>query len=240
MSLAWIYIICLITIFLVTEIGALLKISSQKRFHNDEGIGSKKQVIGINLVNKLIEQCSLKNVKISKLNASKTNYYSFKYNVIKLAPVTYYSYEFSQLSIVSHCFRQAKFAQKHTFFSMIYIFLHKLSKITACMILPIILIFSIITSIVNANYCKWIIFVAIMVYLLFSLIEFSLFFIKKIRTKYLLTDLRKINLFDNDELEIMEKQLKSIANLEFYEFSSSTLFIFKLFNPDIIFKPSKN
>lgn len=236
MSIILTYLFCFISIIIVAETGIIFRNNSLSQFSKDEGIGSTKKIIGCELAKTLSNQSDLKNIKISKLNAKKTNYYSVKYNVIKLSPITHNSYELSQLSIATHCFRQAKFAQKNTLFNMLYIVVNFISKLISGLYLPAILILSITMPSKSESLKTKLLLALLATYIVVYLIELAIYFIKKARTQQIVKDLEKTNLFDNDELYVMSNQLKCICKLEFFDYSFYTFFLFKILNLDNIFK----
>lgn len=239
MNIVLIYVLCLVSILLIPEVGIIFRIYSKKRFTADEGIGLKKEINGHDLLMVLSKQNQLRNLKITKLNAKSTNYYSSKYNVIKLSPITYHSYELSQISIASHCYRRAKFAQHHTFFYLAYTCLHTLAKLISLIFLPSLICCAILNAMTNKTFPALILTIVLIAYVASFVIELILYLIKLGRTKSIVKDLGRSTLFETSELEIVSKQLKCICNLEFFDFTNQTFFIFKIFNPDLLFNTNK-
>lgn len=236
MNIVLVYVLCLASLLLIPEIGIIFRFYSKKQFSLNEGIGLKKEINGHDLLVVLSKQNKLNNLKITKLSAKKTNYYSSTYNVIKLSPVTYHSYELSQLSITSHCYRRAKLAQKHTFIYIAYTCIHALTKSVALILLPSTICCAILNSLTNKSFPTLILTVILIAYFASFVVELILYLIKIYTTKIVLNDLKRSMLFEPGELEIVSKQMKCICNLEMFEFTNQTYFILKIFNPDLIFK----
>lgn len=239
MNIVLIYLLCLGAILIIPEVGIIFRIRAKKQISADEGIGLKKEINGHDLLVILAKQNRLKNLKITKLQARSTNYYSSRYHVIKLSPITYHSYELSQLSIASHCYRRAKLAMEHTFLYLSYTCIHTLAKTISLIFLPSLICCAIINSFVSSSIPTLILTIILIAYFVSFIIELILYLIKLGRTNSVIQDLKRSTLFEDSELEIVSKQLKCICNLEVFDFTNQTFFIFKLLSPDLIFHQNK-
>lgn len=240
MSVIVIYILCIGACLLVFLTGSFLNNSALQTFHSTEGAYAVEKIVGKDLIFSLSKNSHVINLKTVKLQAKKTNYYSFKYNVIKLAPVTFASFELSQLAISTHCFSQAKLAQNHTLFYLLKIISNFISKLISAFFIPVFLICAILNSKASTHTAYFI--------LLFYLIAFSFCFIIELigliinlnSSKKVLNDLQATKPFSENELEILAKQLKAICKINFYDYSRYSIILLKLASPDMLFQINKN
>lgn len=234
MSIVVLYILCICAIFANFIVGTSLKNYALKLFKQTEGMYSNKKITGNELILTLNKHTQLKNLKLTKLKARKTNYYSFKYNVIKLSPVTFASYELSQLSISANCFMQAKLAQHHTIFYMFKLFFIFVSKIISAIFLPLFLICAIINKNASTHTAYFLILFSLIAFVLCMLIQLVDFLINIISSKKILGIIKSTNKFSVTELEIMQKQLTAVCKILYYDYSRYTILLFHLISPDAL------
>lgn len=236
MNLILLYTFCIVAIILNYLVGIILKNSALKQFAKTEGLPAECKITGSKLILYLSEQVDLKNLQVVKLKAKKTNYFSFKYNVIKLSPITFNSYELSQLSIASHCFMQAKTCQKHTILYIFKLFFVFISKCISALFLPSFLI----CAIINTQLSQTINFYLLVAFVICFIIQSLDYLINLNSQKYLLKDLNSANLFTEKEIEIIKKQIVSINKIVFYDYSRYTIFFLQFTSPDILIQLNSN
>lgn len=236
MSIIIIYLLCFFAMLAVYCTGTFLRSSAMNLLSRTKGKFSSNLIIGGELLLALSKQAKLKNLTIIKLKAKKTNYYSFKYNVIKLSPVTHASYELSQLSIVSHCYGQAKLSQNHSLFYMFRLFFNFVSKLVSALFLPILLICAIINVKSESAVLRTILLITMLLFLVCFIIQLLDYLINVLTAKKIVSDLKSTNLLTESEIEIMSEQLRSICKIVFYDYSRFVFVFLKLASPDILFQ----
>lgn len=228
------YIISILAVILVLFTGYILRVNANRPFFINEGIGSKIKLTSHELVEKLIKKNKLTNLAVTKLDASKTNYYSVKYNAIKLAPTTYHSYELSSLAISASCANEAKTSQKQTFLVLAKNFFDIICKVVATLFIPTALICAIIhTSNANIVY-YYILLYSLIAYISSFIIEILILIFDLITVKKCNKDLKELEVFDDEEYKIVTSQIKAIYMLKFFEYTRFTFKFFTLASPDTI------
>lgn len=234
------YILSFVLILFAIISGYVLKIKAQKVFSETEAVGSEKEITGEILTKTLAKNNNL-NTTIAKINTNKTNYYSFKYNVIKLSSNTLYSYEFSQLAICAFCTKQALFAKNNGFLYVVNIALNFLAKLLTIIFIPTLLVCSILNISFNLNKISFLILtisaVCFAVCIVFELIKLLF---QLISTKKFISNIKKTNFFSEKELNILKNQMQAIYKLSYADFTTYSLSFFKLLNPDILFNVKSN
>lgn len=234
MSILVLYILCICAVFANFVIGTSLKNYALKLFKQTEGMHSNQKITGSELILTLNKHTQLKSLKLTKLKARKTNYYSIKYNVIKLSPVTFASYELSQLSIAANCFMQAKLAQHHTIFYMFKLFFNFVSKIISAIFLPLFLICAIINKNASTHTAYFLILFSLIAFVLCMLIQLVDLLINILYSKNILNAIKITNKFSDTELATMQKQLTAVCKILYYDYSRYTILLFHLISPDAL------
>lgn len=241
MNIILIYISCLVALFVALLVGFIL--SRHIDFAMEE---SKNQILSSNLSGEeltkiLIDLYNLKNVKIIKLNAKKTNYYSSKYNVIKLSERSLDGNDLNSLTTCASVANKARFVQHHTFSFLLDTALTFLSKLFFVSFIPLILVFSIL----NANTPKikawkiamFVLLICFSFAFLFSIIKY---FIKKAHINSCINKIKEAKIFIPKESEELKLELQNLNNLELFNSLQQSLAFFKLFSPDFVFHVKKH
>ena len=236
MKIITIYIISFVCLFLELLTGFIVGKTSFYNNNKDDENEEKNRLNGKELTNQLISFYKLKNVKIARLNTNKTNYYSSKYNAIKLSPSSLDETDLSNQATCVYVTNQAKFVQDHTLLHILSTALSFLSKIFLVSFIPITLIFSIINiSKQNLNFPAIVILVSLTCFVFAFIFASIKFLIKILFTKNCLKKVKTTNLFDDKDFEILKKELLNLDKEDYINFLYTSLAFFKLFSPDFIF-----
>lgn len=236
MNIIIIYIFCFVSLFAQLLAGFIAGKTISDSKIKDEDDNQKNRLTGKELTDKLSNFYKLKNVKIARLNSKKTNYYSSKYNAIKLSPSSLDETDLSNQTTCVYVTNQACFAQNHTLLYILDTALSLLSKIFLVSFIPITLIFSIINvSKQNLTYPTTVIFIALICFV-FAFVYASIrFLIKTLFTKNCLKKIKTTNLFDEKDFENLKIKLFNLEKKDYMNFLYTSLAFFKLFSPDFIF-----
>ena len=138
------YILCFCAVIAVLIVGYFLNnqaIACVKKYQfkqNKKGLGAKE------LADTTFKAYKLTNTALTTLRAKKTNYFSSRYNAIKLSPETIYSPYLFDLAIFLKCSNQAKKQQYNYISSMLYNIVTLISKVVSALFVPVVFIFAII------------------------------------------------------------------------------------------------
>lgn len=232
MNINYLYIFSIIALIIFPTIGYFCYWVYSKKINLDN-FSTKNALNGREFTEKLIELDNLKNVKISKLNNKKTNYYSSKYNVIKLSPENYTSNQLSALAVCANCENQARLAQQKTLFFLTKTAISIISNIISVIFLPSLLILAIINTSNPSNINSIILFVFLICFTLSFIFQAIILVFELISTKKCKENLKKINLFEKDELEFLSKQLTALTVYSFYKFTRMEFSFFNLLVPNL-------
>lgn len=231
MNINYLYIFSIIALIIFPTIGYFCYWAYSKKINLDD-LSTKNALNGREFTEKLIELDNLKNVKISKLNNKKTNYYSSKYNVIKLSPENYTSNQLSAIAVCTNCENQARLAQQKTLFFLTKTAISIISNIISAIFLPSLLILAIINTSSPSNINAIILFVFLICFTLSFIFQAIILVFELISTKKCKENLEKINLFQKDELEFLNKRLTALTVYSFYKFTRMEFSFFNLLVPN--------
>lgn len=232
MNINYIYIFSIIALIIFPIIGYFCYFFNSKTEENNQTRKSNHDISGLELTQKLIALDKLKNVKITKLNNKKTNYYSSKYNVIKLNPFCYFSSELSSLAVCANCENQARLAQQKTLFFLTKTAISIIANIISAIFLPSLLILAIINTSNPSNINAMILLVFLICFTLSFIFQAIILVFELISTKKCKENLNKLNLFQKDELEFLSKQLTALSVYNFYKFTRMEFSFFNLLVPN--------
>lgn len=231
------YILCFCAVIAVLIVGYFLNnqaITCVKKYQfkqNKKGLGAKE------LADTTFKAYKLTNTALTTLRVKKTNYFSSRYNAIKLSPETIYSPYLFDLAIFLKCSNQAKKQQYNYISSMLYNIVTLISKVVSALFVPVVFIFAIINISFGLEHLANIAtIVALICFVITFLIQLSLYFIIQSKTKQIKDDIKSLQTFEDDEISILHELIIALNKYDFFDYTRLSLGIFTLLNPATIFE----
>ena len=229
------YFIAALLIIAVLAIGFLLNNQARACFSAHKNETHSKGLLAKDFAEKLFAHNKLRNITLINLRAKKTNYYSAKYNVIKVLPEVASSSYLFDLAICAKCTNQAT-KQQYNYISSTLTFITTIfTKIVSMLFIPTILISAILNIGFELEKASYIItLTSIICYLIAFILQFVLFFIEQASVKKVVSNIKKAELLEENELKTLEYLLGVLNKFEFFDWTRLSLKIFTLLNPATI------
>lgn len=231
------YTLCFLAVIIVLTIGyffnnqAIVVVKKYQYNQNKKGIGARE------LATKTFTKLKLTSTALVPLRAKKTNYFSTRYNAIKLSPETIYSPYLYDLAIFLRCANQAKKQQYNYISALLYNVLSFISKIISALFVPLVFIFAIINiSFGLENVAKTATIITLICYVSFFLIKLLLYFITQSKTTKIKEDIKSLETFEDDEVTALQELIIALNKYEFFDFTRLSLGIFTLLSPATLFE----
>ena len=237
MNILVLYLLSLCSVILTLTIGYFVGYKASVRFYNNND--HSRHLTASMLAEKLINKNNLLNVNITKLNSSKTNYYSTKYNEIKLSPEVKDSTNLSALAISANCANQARLNQKLSIPHFLKLSFSFISKIIPIIFIPLVLVCAIINVSSTSSIPTLLILIGLIGNTCSVLIQTIIFFFELKSTKHLSKDINSLEELNSQEKERITKLLSELCIINFYDFTRLNLKFLNLLSPDRVFKQSK-
>ena len=171
-------------------------------------------------------------VNVVKFNGRLTNFYSSKFNVIKLSSEIYFSNSFSSICLAAYLSAQAHLASYGNLFIRTKWFFKPLSMIIASLLIPVILVTAIMQS---TNTLPEIAFIAAVstfsCFVLCVALKLIMLFVESKTIKKALELLKISNALNANELKLAENHLKSIIISNFAQYFACLFAFIKLLVP---------
>lgn len=226
------YSLCLLAIIIVLTTGYFLNKRAIASFKIYENRQSQKKIISKELALKLFSVSGLRSTSLTVLKAKKSNYFSAKYNAIKLTPETTYSNCLFDLAICSKCALQAKKQQYNYISSAIKYIVSLVSNLISILFIPTILICSILNISFGLEKFAFLATITIVIcYFASFLLSLLILCLNKLSTKNIIPDLEKTGFFEPNEINELLSIIKEIYNFEFFNYTRLSLILFSLANP---------
>lgn len=230
------YILSFVAVILVLCTGFFISQNAKIVIEKGSEEQNKSNTTGKELANKLISQNNLKNITTVNLKARHTNYYSLKYNVLKFDPEIANSTSFSALAVCAYHTNQAKIHQKHTIGGLIKNIFDFVFKAISFIFIPLVLICAIINNSSPTHFPMFLIILTLILYCVAFAIELIFFLCNFKNVKNCLNDLKSTNLFSDEELKILQENLKALNKIEFFNYTRWTLNFLWFISPDFLFR----
>lgn len=231
------YLLCFFAVIAVLCVGYLLNnqaVTCVKKYQYKQ---NKKETFAKEISTKLFEQYKLTNTGIVTLNTKKTNYFSARYNVIKLSPDAIYSPYLYNLAVFIKCAKQAKRQQYNYITTLLYSVMTFISKLVSALFVPVVFVSAILNiSFGYENIAKIITIVALICYVATFLIQLILYFITQSTSHSIKDDIKNLELFEEDEITALYELIISLNKFDFFDYTRLSLGIFTLLNPATIFE----
>jgi len=230
------YIISFLLIIAVLGFGVLINSQARVCFHGHKDEQNSKGLMGKEFSEKLFAHNKLRNISFVTLNAKKTNYYSAKYNVIKVAPGVAESSFLFDLALCAKCTNQATKQQYNYITATLKLLLSAFVKFMYIAFIPIVLICSILNITLGLEKISFIIvLVSIICYALAFIIQIIMHFIDQSTVNKITKNIEKLELFDEKELKTLEILISTLNKFEFFETTRLSLRLFTFMSPGTIF-----
>ena len=231
------YLLCFFAVIAVLCVGYLLNnqaVTCVKKYQYKQ---NKKETFAKEISTKLFEQYKLTNTGIVTLNTKKTNYFSARYNVIKLSPDAIYSPYLYNLAVFIKCAKQAKRQQYNYITTLVYSVMTFISKLVSALFVPVVFVSAILNiSFGYENIAKIITIVALICYVATFLIQLILYFITQSTSHSIKDNIKNLELFEEDEVTALYELIISLNKFDFFDYTRLSLGIFTLLNPATIFE----
>ena len=231
------YILCFLAVIGVLTVGyffnnqAIACVKKHQYKQNKKGVGAKE------LADTTFKTYKLTNTALTTLRAKKTNYFSSRFNAIKLSPETIYSPYLYDLAIFLRCSNQAKKQQYNYISLMFFNAFYFVSKIVSALFVPIVFIFAIINiSFGLEKLAKIVTIIALICYVITFLVQLLLYFLIQSKTIKIKEDIKSLETFEDDEVSILHELTIALNKYEFFDYTRLSLGIFTLLNPATIFE----
>lgn len=229
------YILDFITILLFLGVGFIFNNQAKVCYVKLKTEKNSKDITSKEFSELLFRQNKLNSIGIRILKSKKTNYYSPNYNVIKLAPEVADSTYLFDIAICTKCTIQATNQQYHYFSSTIKQLLIILSRIFLVLFVPAIFISSILNISFSIEKVSYLISIISLLSVYFAfLIRLVMLFGDNYSAKKHIEILKKLNLFEDNELKNINSLLIALNKFEFFDFTRLLLKIFKFANPGFL------
>ena len=235
MNILMLYFLCVCMLVIMLVSGHFIGFKASVNFYACEKCSSKETTAS-QLAEKLIAHNKLLNVKMSCLNAKKTNYYSASYNVIKLSPEVKNSNNLSALAKSAYCANQARLSHRFGFLYIIKTAFSFISKPFPIIFIPLTLVCAILHTSTGASVAELLILITLIGTLTSFLIEIIIFLFEVKSVKSLIKDIKQLDEFSEEETKIISSLLYDICKADFYMSTRLILKFLALLNPDPIFK----
>ena len=234
------YTLDFLIIIAVLCIGFFINNNAVSFFDKHKDLENSKQITASEFSNLLFAYNKLKNINLITLRSKKTNYYSAKYNVIKVAPEVANSIFLFDLAICARCTHQATRQQYNYISSALKLIFDTLAKIVSILLIPITLICAILNISFGLEKISFIISLSFLIcYVFVFVIQLVLFFVSQSTTKQIVSNIEKMQILNDSDLKIIDDSLKAINKFNFFNFTRLSLKIFELASPATIFGKSE-
>lgn len=236
MSIEVLYILCITMSLLVLITGYFVGFSKSttldefKQKQNENNLRGAELSEILNYKNKLI------NVNIAGIKSKNTNYFSLKYNVIKMSPELKTDSSLTSLAIAARLANNAKQGQKHTIIYFIKLTARFLAKLFSSIFIPSLLLCAILNSSIQSSLPKTILFITFALYIISFIIYLLLLIFDLISNKSINNDITSLNVFNYEELKSIKKLTNCLCFVDFFDNTRNTLAFLKLASLDNIFK----
>ena len=229
------YLLCFFAVIGVLAVGYVLNNQANACVVKHQYKQNKKGIGPMELSPILFEKNKTPNTVLVALNAKKTNYFSSSFNAIKLSPETIYSPYLFDLAIFIRCSNQAKKQQYNYITATLYKIMSIISKLVFVLFVPIVFI----AAILNISFglektAKIITIISLLCYIVVFLIQLILHFIVQSKVKYIKDDIKNLEIFEEDEINILLSLVSSLNKYEFFDITRFSLGVFALLNPATI------
>ena len=231
------YILSFFAILIVLTVGYFMNKQSVACFKHYQNKENKKGIISKELALQLFKQNRLKGTALTTLKAKKSNYFSAKYNVIKLSPETINSPYLFDLAICAKCANHAKTQQYKYISSALKYIVSIISKFISIMIIPIILISSILNISGGLNKIAFTIsLIALIIYVVMFIIEYILYISNQLSSQKISLDLENTGFFDHEETTALLDLITALNKFDFFSFTRLCFNMFLFTNPAYVVK----
>ena len=231
------YLPCFFAVIAVLSIGYLINNQAINCVKKHQYKQNKKETFAKELSVKLFEQYKLTNTGIVTLNTKKTNYFSARYNVIKLSSDATYSPYLFNLAMFIKCAKQAKRQQYNYISTLLYTVMSFISKIVSALFVPIVFVSAIMNiSFGHESIAKIITIVALICYVSTFLIQLILYFVTQSTSYSIKDDIKNLEIFEDDEITALYELIISLNKFNFFDYTRLSIGIFTLLNPATIFE----
>lgn len=241
MDLIILYIIAILLVFAVLAIGYLLNGQARICFNTHKNETNSKGLTSNEFAEHLFKHNKLRNISLITLRAKKTNYYSAKYNVIKVTPEVANSIYLFDLAICAKCTNKAIKQQYNYISSTIKMIANLFTKIISFIFIPVVLIAAILNisfGLENASFL--ITLITIILYLLAFVIQLILHCIEQSSVKKNISNIKNAKILEDAELKTLEYYLIALNKFEFFDWTRISIKIFTFLSPATIFDKSSN
>lgn len=240
MNVILIYILSIIAIILFPMIGYFLYIIFLNKSNSSKFTANSFCVSGNELIENLAKKHKLSNLKTVKLDAKKTNYFYPKYNVIKLSPETYYASDTKSLANCIFYENQARLCQQKTLLYLLKTALNFTANLLSAIFIPAILILSIINTTNPSATIQLIMLIFLICYAVSFVLQIIMLLCDIISLKKYKPELKNLNIFSEDEIIELAKNLNQICFYNFYKNTRKVYVFLALTNPDNILRINSN
>lgn len=226
------YILCIVSVLAILTIGFVLNNHAQICINNYGTKENSKGITAKEFTNLMFQQNKLKNIDISSLKSKKTNYYSAKYNVIKLSPEIIYSANFYNIAICAKCTNHAT-KQQYTYISATLCTIFSvIAKIISLLFVPIVFICAILNiSFRFEKFAYVTTIIALVCYVIMFLVQLIIYFLNQLSTKQTKIEIEKLGIFEDSDIKNIHLLHKALNKTEFFSFTRLSLSFLSLLNP---------
>lgn len=230
------YILSFIAVVLVLGTGFFVSKNAKNTIEKGSAELNENTITGKELANKLILQNGLKNITAVNLKARHTNYYSFKYNVLKFDPEIANSTSISALAVCAYHTNQAKNYQNHTILCLIKSIFDFIFKVISFIFIPLVLICAILNSSSSTHFPMFLLTLTLVLYCIAFIVELIFFLCNFKNINNCLNDLKSTKLFSDAELKMLHENLKTVNKIDFFNYTRCTLNFLWFISPDFLFR----
>lgn len=234
MNIIWLYLISLGTVFLVLSTGYFVNYKGSNLLKLHSSSINSIEITGSKLSEMLIAKNKLLKIHITNLNSKHTNYFSLKYNVIKVSPEINSSTSLSALALSSYLANQARLGQKKTILYCLKLIISFITKLCSIVFIPVVLVCAIIYASHQSSIINMIILISLIAYSSSLIFQLIILCFELISTKKLNNDIASLKLFTNEELKQISTLTRAICTNRFFDYTKSSLFFFSLASPNLI------
>ena len=241
MNLIILYIISFFATIAVLATGYFINMNARNCFEKLKGFENIKGINAKDFSYIFFRHNKLKNIELLTLRAKKTNYYSPKYNVIKISPEIVTSTFLFDIAICAKCANQAKKQQCYYISATLRLIVSMLCNIISVLFVPTILICAILNiSLGLERVALTISLIDIICYLLAFLTQIIFYLIDKSSTKHIVSDIQKLNLFEESELKTLASLIETLNKFDFFSYTRLSIKIFSYLNPATFIDKNEN
>ena len=234
----WILLYCLCIASLVTVLscGYYFNVLAKKQITPYLEKENSKGLLVKEFAYLMFNHYKLRNIDITTLHAKKTNFYSIKYNVIKLSPEVTHSKTLTDIALCTKCITQAKNQQYHYLISTLNLIFSVISKFITILLIPIILICAILNISFELSSFSYILtLITLICYVSIFIIQLIIHFIKQNSIKKTYNSLKKLETFNENEITSIINILVALNNQDFFLYTRYTLKFISLASPTTFF-----